>query len=409
MSYLKIRAHDGSEFQVPIRQNSAIVGRSPRNSDIVIADPRVSRVHMQINRALDGTLTLVDLQSAHGTHLNGNRLKPHIPYPWQPNEEVHIGSTSLSLVSNASAPLPATASVEETQPAESVTVLPSGGEHAHFEATQMFPETMPLPEGQFRPRVYVAVTPLRLSFYLILLVGMELTHIFLQPAAGMLANIALLILFWLHSGRTRYSYERQTLLSLSLVPLLRLMSVTLPLASLPLATWSLVIALPLLAAIWVTVDVSRLKWRDIGVHYYGLFTQGIIGLTGLLLGIAAYAVVPSALADARTGLADLAVAAGITFLFGGVLDELIFRGLIQRSVAIQMGERRAILYAALIYSSLFLGNHNLVFVGFVALVSVAAGWISSRTQSVIGVALAHGLLNVVALVVLPALARPTTG
>ena len=53
-------------------------------------DQGVSRVHAAIRRGED-TLTLVDLNSANGTHLNGQRLTPNQPRVLRDGDEVRLG------------------------------------------------------------------------------------------------------------------------------------------------------------------------------------------------------------------------------------------------------------------------------------------------------------------------------
>lgn len=54
------------------------IGRSPSN-DIRLDNLRVSRWHAAIERRLDGSLVLIDLESHGGTQLNGRRVPPHEP------------------------------------------------------------------------------------------------------------------------------------------------------------------------------------------------------------------------------------------------------------------------------------------------------------------------------------------
>lgn len=50
----------------------------------------VSRIHAAIFRS-DETLTLVDMNSANGTHLNGQRLIPHQPRVLRDGDEIQFG------------------------------------------------------------------------------------------------------------------------------------------------------------------------------------------------------------------------------------------------------------------------------------------------------------------------------
>lgn len=74
-----------------------VVGRSPRHSDIVLNDARVSRVHLRLDASSGTTLLLTDLYSANGTLLEHNTLVPNTPTPWQIGQVVTIGDTRLFL------------------------------------------------------------------------------------------------------------------------------------------------------------------------------------------------------------------------------------------------------------------------------------------------------------------------
>ena len=50
----------------------------------------VSRIHATINRSED-TLTLIDLGSSNGTHLNGQRLAPEQPRVLRDGDEIRLG------------------------------------------------------------------------------------------------------------------------------------------------------------------------------------------------------------------------------------------------------------------------------------------------------------------------------
>ena len=53
------------------------IGRSQEN-DIVINDAKVSRIHLQLVISDDGTYSVVDLNSANGTYVNGERISGEV-------------------------------------------------------------------------------------------------------------------------------------------------------------------------------------------------------------------------------------------------------------------------------------------------------------------------------------------
>jgi hypothetical protein len=54
-------------------------------------DMGISRIHAAINRN-EGILTLVDMGSANGTHLNGQRLAPDHPRVLRDGDEIRLGN-----------------------------------------------------------------------------------------------------------------------------------------------------------------------------------------------------------------------------------------------------------------------------------------------------------------------------
>lgn len=63
----------------PLTRSVINIGRRPDNQ-IVIEDPRVSRLHAQI-RAIKGRFVIFDLDSKGGTYINAQRVNQHTLYP----------------------------------------------------------------------------------------------------------------------------------------------------------------------------------------------------------------------------------------------------------------------------------------------------------------------------------------
>ena len=82
----------------PVLTTGVRIGRTPE-SDVVIADDRVSRDHATI-RVDQGGLVLMDLKSRNGTYLNGRRLEHAAPL--QDGDMIGIGRVSLTLRTRAS-------------------------------------------------------------------------------------------------------------------------------------------------------------------------------------------------------------------------------------------------------------------------------------------------------------------
>eukprot|EP00285_Hemiselmis_virescens_P005297 CAMPEP_0173400642 /NCGR_PEP_ID=MMETSP1356-20130122/48537_1 /TAXON_ID=77927 ORGANISM="Hemiselmis virescens, Strain PCC157" /NCGR_SAMPLE_ID=MMETSP1356 /ASSEMBLY_ACC=CAM_ASM_000847 /LENGTH=83 /DNA_ID=CAMNT_0014360607 /DNA_START=1 /DNA_END=248 /DNA_ORIENTATION=+ len=57
-----------------------ILGRSSTDATVTLASPTASRVHaLLVAHKDDGLVYLIDLKSAHGTHIDGDRVPPNKP------------------------------------------------------------------------------------------------------------------------------------------------------------------------------------------------------------------------------------------------------------------------------------------------------------------------------------------
>jgi len=128
----------------------------------------------------------------------------------------------------------------------------------------------------------------------------------------------------------------------------------------------------------------------------------LAGLSGLALGYIEYLILrPRALAPADDPLA-LVAAGFILIIFTGLLEEIIFRGLMQGIVVRVLGAR-GVIYVALIFTALHLGYHSVLDMFFVFAVALYFGFYVRRTRSILGVSLAHGLINVSLFLIFPIL------
>ncbi|MCH6569582.1 MAG: SpoIIE family protein phosphatase [Acidobacteria bacterium] len=91
VAYLKLLGPEKDEEQVyQINSNETVVGRSS-DADFVLNDLYVSRHHARIVRK-NGKYQLVDLNSTHGTFINGQRVEDH---PLRDGDQVRLGRKEL--------------------------------------------------------------------------------------------------------------------------------------------------------------------------------------------------------------------------------------------------------------------------------------------------------------------------
>jgi hypothetical protein len=84
----------------------------------------------------------------------------------------------------------------------------------------------------------------------------------------------------------------------------------------------------------------------------------------------------------------------------GFIEELIFRGMMQRAATEALG-RFGLPYVAALFAVLHVGYLSVLDVVFVLIVGLFFGWVAARTHSIVGVTLSHGLTNIVLFLVMP--------
>lgn len=243
-------------------------------------------------------------------------------------------------------------------------------------------------------------------FYLIGLTLAEALTVLYEPRIGLTLHGLLLLALLAHGASADDVRRRRFFFALSLAPLIRLLSMSLPLSGRPLVEWYLAIGVLLFAAVYFTFRVTELGSDRLGLNFKRWPLQVAFGLTGIGLGWVEYQILrPQPLVDEFAWQA-LWPAAFILFVFTGLLEEIVFRGLIQHTAIQRMG-RRGLWFTAGLFAVLHLGYRSAADVAFVFVVGLLFGYVVHKTGSLLGVSLSHGLTNITLYLVFPFLLAPS--
>jgi hypothetical protein len=168
----------------------------------------------------------------------------------------------------------------------------------------------------------------------------------------------------------------------------------------PLASYVLT-GLILIVAAAVVYRLSCYKPGDVGLAFGKyLPLQLIIGLAGVGVGFIEYLILrPEALATSFS-LPALLLPALVLFIFPGFMEELVFRGLMQRAAS-SVYARAWPFYLALLFAMLHIGYRSWLDLIFVFIVGLVFSLVVAKTRSLIGVTLAHGLASISLFLVFP--------
>lgn len=248
------------------------------------------------------------------------------------------------------------------------------------------------------------VWPLALA-YLVGLTLAEAFTVFINVRVGVLMHIGILFLLLFHTVRRLESPDHRLWASLSLVPLIRIISLSLPLAGFALFYWFFWTSVPLFTATFITMRLLSMSWDYAGVNLRAMPSQLLISFLGLGLGYIEYLILePAPLIDELT-LAKFWWPALIIIVSTGFLEELLFRGVLQGTSVELLGRMRGIIYVAVIFGVFHIGYKSLTDVIFVTVVGIIFGWLVLKTRSIIGVTFAHGITNIMLFLIMPFVAN----
>jgi len=236
--------------------------------------------------------------------------------------------------------------------------------------------------------------------YLLAIAAAEVVTVFVQPVWGIVCHAIVLVAVVMHSALASDYRYRHLVLSLALVPLVRIISLGMPLVNVPQILWYPIIYAPLLVAAIAVVRILGLRAREVGLSFGSFPVQLGVGLSGVLFGVLEYLILAPEPLVVELTWQEVWLPALIFLVCTGFVEEFIFRGVLQRT-AVEVFGWWGIIYVSLLFAVLHVGFLSLIDVVFVFLVALFFGWVVKKTGSLFGVALAHGITNILLYLVVP--------
>lgn len=242
-------------------------------------------------------------------------------------------------------------------------------------------------------------------FYAAAVTIAEIVTAYYNPIYGIACHAVLLMALLVHASLAYKQAINLVYLSLSLAPLIRVMSLSMPLIGVPPIYWYLIISLPLFAAAASVMRSAGFKPREVGLTMGNLPLQLLVAFLGVPLGLLEYLILkPAPLAPELT-LQQVWLPALILLVSTGFLEEFIFRGIMYRAAVETLGKWYSIIYISFIFGVLHITHRSPVDLVFVFAVALLFSVIVGFFRSLLGVSLAHGLTNIGLYLVWPYLLR----
>jgi len=178
---------------------------------------------------------------------------------------------------------------------------------------------------------------------------------------------------------------------LTLVPLLRLLALSLPVATVSAPYQYALVGAPMAVAAFLTMRMLGRARPPVWAPPLPR-SQLLLVASGVPLGLLGFLILRPAPLVGSWSLQKLAVATLILFAFTGFLEELIFRGLLQR-VWSQASGSSGVLWSTAVFAISYCGTRSPGFVVFIGAVGLLFGVSYQRTGSLLGVSAAHGCFS----------------
>ena len=238
-------------------------------------------------------------------------------------------------------------------------------------------------------------------FYLLAVATAEMITFLVDPIWGLIFYIPLMVVLIVRSALVRQQAYQRLFLSLSLSPLIRILDLAMPRANFPVFWRFPIVYFPIMVAAIAVVRILNLKAAEIGVRPGILTTQAGVVLLGFGLGVAEFYILKPVPLVNEFSVGAIWLPGILLFLSTGVVEEFIFRGVMQYTAGEVFGGWGGIIYVGSLFAVLHLGFRSWIDVVFVFTVAILYGWIVKRTGSLLGVTLAHGLTNFILYLIAP--------
>lgn len=273
--------------------------------------------------------------------------------------------------------------------------------------------------------------------YLLFFIVAELNIAYVSTFIGLLMHATLLIALCFLKPQAR-THKFPLLLALALLPLLRLFSLSIPLAPFRRELWYFIISLPAFMAVLLALRLVHLQQetktttqklrarkpraqkprhrsnKTRAFMPYNLdqikagatsivevVAQLIVVATGPAIGWILFKILPPVSLADEFSWSTLLISSVIFLVSTALLEELLFRRLLLDAVSAVFGAHLAGIYVSILFATMYVGHQSTTIVPVVFVVGLFYSWIVSNTDKIWGVTLSHGLANICLFLIFP--------
>ncbi|TAH69117.1 MAG: CPBP family intramembrane metalloprotease [Anaerolineaceae bacterium] len=237
--------------------------------------------------------------------------------------------------------------------------------------------------------------------FIILIVLVEVFFTFLSISIGAIIYLAILMSL-LIAALLKYQKPCYQLFSaLAIIPLIRIISVSLPMTGLSELLKIVFVSLPLFITGIIIAKITSITPKILGFTTYKLHIQLLISLIGLPLGLIKFYIIKPKLINISVAPVEILMWV-ITLIFCvGLLEEFLFRGILFNVAGKFLSNNKAMYFISLLYAALTISSKSFFNVIYAFMISLLFCRIFIWKKSIIGISLAHGIINITFYLICP--------
>lgn len=243
-----------------------------------------------------------------------------------------------------------------------------------------------------------------LTLYIVALTVAELAGALVDPLWGVTAHLALFASVVFSSTRVASNPMLMLTAGLTIAPIIRVTTLSIPASYMDQDLRLIVSGVPvalLAIALGFALKCTR---RDIGLtlpraRYLPVVVMLVAAGAGL--GYLVHEMMVDSTLSATIESTNVVLAIVGLVLVTGVLEEVLFRGILLAVAVRATGLRNGVLFSSIVYGVMHIGQLSLPLVGLMVLAGIVFGLVTCWTRSLIAPVLAHSAASVVAFVIVP--------
>jgi uncharacterized protein len=222
-------------------------------------------------------------------------------------------------------------------------------------------------------------------------------HITISVVIYLLILMSLLIISYFKYNESAHSLY----LALALIPMIRIISISIPLTGIPEAFGFVLVSVPLFISGAMVAKMAGLTYAALGFSFNRLHKQLLIALLGLPLGFVEFFIVQPEPTNFLAPSEHVFMWVIILIICVGLLEEFIFRGILFNVVLKVLGDKNAVYFTSLLYAAINISGRSFLIVIYTFIISILFCRLFVRKKSILGLSLAHGLINITVYVICP--------